>query len=80
MSAQDVCVTTTNLLTTAEAAAAIGLQSVSTISRWVESGRISPAMKLPGATGPFLFDPAEVERVRAEYAATLTPSPEGAEA
>jgi transcriptional regulator with XRE-family HTH domain len=28
----------------------------STLSRWVQSGRIKPAMKLPGLRGAFLFD------------------------
>lgn len=41
----------------------------STLSRWVASKRITPAMKLPTTRGPFLFDPAEVNRVAAELAA-----------
>lgn len=41
----------------------------STLSRWVAAGRIVPATKLPGLRGPFLFDPAEVERVRGGEAA-----------
>lgn len=36
----------------------------STLSRWVTSGRIKPAMKLRGLRGAFLFAPTEVERVR----------------
>lgn len=40
----------------------------STLSRWVAAGRISPAIKLPGKRGPFLFDPSEVERVAKDAA------------
>lgn len=41
----------------------------STLSRWVASGRIQPATKLPGLRGAFLFDPSEVERIKSEVAA-----------
>jgi predicted site-specific integrase-resolvase len=61
--------TTPVLLPTAEAAQIIGVDA-STLSRWVASGRISVALKINGKTGPMLFTPAEVERVRAEYAAS----------
>lgn len=57
-----------DLLGTVEAAAVIGVQR-STLSHWIAKGRISPAMKLPGTTGALLFERAEVERVRDEYAA-----------
>lgn len=52
----------------------------STLSRWVKSGRITPAMKLDGLRGPYLFEPSEVERVAAEMAAEKTTEPEPAEA
>ena len=38
----------------------------STLTRWVASGRIVPAGKLPGRTGAYLFAPAEVARVKRE--------------
>lgn len=60
--------TPTVFLTTAEACERLGHDSPldpSTLSRWVQIGRITPAQKLPGLRGAFLFDPAEVERVRA---------------
>lgn len=41
----------------------------STLSRWVQIGRITPAIKAPGARGAFFFAPEEVERVKAEAAA-----------
>lgn len=41
----------------------------STLSRWVATGRIVPAIKLDGIRGAFLFDAAEVERVKAGEAA-----------
>lgn len=40
----------------------------STLSRWVASSRITPSMKLPGQRGAYVFDPAEVERVRLDLA------------
>lgn len=58
----------TILLATVEAADAIGVER-STLSRWIESGRIAAAHKLPGKNGAHLFALAEVERVRDEYAA-----------
>lgn len=55
-------------LTTAKVADALGVD-VRTVHRWVESGRITPAFKLDGLRGPYLFDAAEVERVRVEASA-----------
>ena len=40
----------------------------STLSRWVAAGRISPAAKLPGIRGAFLFTRPEIERVKASAA------------
>lgn len=54
---------TAELMPTVEVARSLGLER-STLSRWVKEGRITPAMRLPGRTGAFLFHPAEVERVR----------------
>ena len=59
----------TDLLATIEAAQEIGVER-STLSRWVASGRIAVAHRLPGRNGAVLFDRAEVERVRDEYAAS----------
>lgn len=41
----------------------------STLTRWVQSGRIVPVGKLPGRTGAYLFAPAEVARVKRELRA-----------
>lgn len=54
---------TPNLLPTASVCDEYGCDR-STLSRWVAEGFISPAMRLPGPTGPLLFDPAEVARVK----------------
>lgn len=51
------------LLGTAEACRLLEVNK-STLTRWVTAGRISAAQKLPGKNGAYLFDPAEVERVR----------------
>lgn len=50
-------------LTTKEAATALGV-SVRTINRWVEVGKLPVASKLPGRTGPRLFEPGVIELVR----------------
>lgn len=56
-----------DLLSTVETAEALGVER-STISRWVTSGRIKPAHRMPGATGAFLFDRREVQRVKRSLA------------
>lgn len=66
-----------DLIGTAEAAETIGVER-STLSHWIAKGRIAPALKLPGRTGSMLFTPAEVERVRAEYAASVPTSEQAA--
>lgn len=58
--------TPTVLMTSAEACAVLDNIDRSTLSRWVLTGRINAAQKLPGLRGAFLFDPEEVERVRRE--------------
>lgn len=37
----------------------------STLSRWVQIGRITPAMRLPGKTGSMLFSPEDVDALLA---------------
>lgn len=56
------------LLTSAEVCDLLDIDR-STLSRWVALGRISAAVKLPGLRGAFMFDPEEVDRVKAEVAA-----------
>lgn len=38
----------------------------STLTRWVQAGRITPAFKFPGKAGAFLFERSEVERLQRE--------------
>ena len=57
---------TQNLITTSEALEVLELTSRSTLSRYVATGRLAAAMKMPGTTGAFLFDRADVERLKAE--------------
>ena len=52
-------------VTTSEALGILGLKSPSTISRAVTEGRLRPSRKLPGATGPYLFNRADVEAFKA---------------
>lgn len=56
-------------MSSAEACKELGDIDRSTLSRWVALGLIVPAYKLPGRNGAFVFDRAEVERVKAERAA-----------
>lgn len=55
-------------LTTAEACEILA-KDRATITRWVEAGKLTPAHKLPGRTGAFLFSRADVEKLAAELAA-----------
>ena len=50
---------------TAEAAQRLGVD-VSTISRWVASGRLKPLFRLPAKTGAMVFDAEEVDRLAAQ--------------
>lgn len=52
-------------ISTAEAAQRLGVD-VSTISRWVASGRLKPMWRLPKKTGAMVFDPKEIDRLVAE--------------
>ena len=62
---------TTDLLTAAQVAEKAGVDR-RTVTRWVEKGKLAPAIRLPGETGALLFSPVDVE-------ALLTPSePDGA--
>ena len=40
----------------------------STLTRWVEAGRITPAFQLPGDRGAFVFHRADVDALKAEIA------------
>lgn len=59
------------LVTSAEVCTALSIDR-STLTRWVASGRIQSAMKMPGKRGAFLFAPTEVERVKRELAGGQT--------
>lgn len=54
-------------LTTAEACKLLGGLDRSTLSRWVQLGKIEPADKLPvGPHGAFLFRRSDVEALKAQ--------------
>lgn len=59
---------TDSLMTSAEVCDRLGIDR-STLSRWVASERITPATKLPGIRGAFLFARPEVERLKSDVAA-----------
>lgn len=51
----------------AEACELLGVNR-STLVRMVKGDRLTPAMKLPGASGAYVFDRADVEALAAERA------------
>lgn len=57
---------TPNYRGSVEACERIGIDR-STLTRWVQLGRITYAQKMPGPRGVYLFTDEEIERVRAEY-------------
>ena len=59
----------TDLESTRAVAARLGV-TPRHVARLVASGRLVPAMKLDGETGPFLFDPQHVTAFLAEREAT----------
>ena len=65
-------------VTSKEAADRIGI-SLSTFHNWIAAERITPVKKLPGARGPYLFDAADVERIREEHLTQLREALEAAE-
>ncbi len=60
------------VVNTGEACGMLGGVNRSTLKRWVDEGKITPLRKLPGWTGGYLFDRAEVERFAAERAKAAT--------
>lgn len=56
---------TRTLLATREAAERLGVDR-RRIVRMVQSGTLTPVLKMPGETGAYLFDPADVERLEAD--------------
>lgn len=56
---------TLELISTSEAARLIG-KDVSTINRWCASGKLTPAFKLDGRTGAYLFHREDVEALANE--------------
>lgn len=59
-----------NVIGTTEAAEVLGVDPA-TITRMAKDGRLT-GRKLPGATGAWVFDLADVERLRDELASAKT--------
>lgn len=55
------------LLTSREAANRLGI-SVQTISRWVNEGKLTPALKAPGLRGPSFFRAEDVDALKGDAA------------
>lgn len=64
------------LITTAEVAVRMGVRSA-TVTRWHRDGILVAAAKLPGRTGPLLFDPRDVEQAAARRRRARAPRPGG---
>jgi predicted site-specific integrase-resolvase len=58
-----------DLIGATEACQLIGIDR-STLTRWMDRGKIVPAVRLPspGGRGALLFDRGDIERLRDEYA------------
>ncbi|MGQ4576166.1 helix-turn-helix domain-containing protein [Dermabacteraceae bacterium P7006] len=68
----------TLVISTAEVARRLHV-APSTVTKRVERGLLHPARKLPGRTGAYLFDPAEIDRLAArEEAKRRHPAGKGA--
>jgi excisionase family DNA binding protein len=52
-----------SLIGSAEACEILGIDR-STLTRWVDKGRILPVHKNPGQTGSYIFQRTEVERLK----------------
>ena len=55
-----------DLIGSAEACTILGDIDRGTLVRWIAAGKIAYVTKLPGETGAYVFDRAEVERMAAE--------------
>jgi len=53
-----------DLIGTKEAARILGMAASSTLSRWVQIGKITPVGKLPGRTGSYVFTRDQIEAYR----------------
>ena len=60
-----------DLVSSREALELLGLTDPSTISRWVAAGKLTPAHKLPGKTGAYLFNRADVEALAGVVSAAI---------
>lgn len=58
--------TSPDLIGSKEACAILGDISRATLTRWVASGRLAAAVKLPGPNGAFMFDREVVESLADE--------------
>jgi len=67
-----------SLIGSAEACGILGIDR-STLTRWVlaDPPRINALQKMPGKSGAYIFDAAEVERVRKENEDAARPASEG---
>ena len=65
--------TQTELMTASEVAEAFG-RDTRTISRWTREGRLTPTTKLPGQTGAYIYDRAEIEKLVSSSKIARTPS------
>lgn len=54
----------TDEVVTREALQILGLTDPSTISRYVQIGKLTPSRKLPGKSGAYLFHRSDVEQLR----------------
>lgn len=60
-----------DLITTQAALDILRYADPSSVARLVKEGALTPALKLPGKTGAYLFHRADIERLRDERAGSV---------
>jgi predicted site-specific integrase-resolvase len=64
-----------DLIGSAEACEILGIDRA-TLVRWIAASKIAKVTKMPGQTGAYVFERAEIERAAAEQPkATAAPAP-----
>ena len=61
----NLCHMPSDLLSTRDIAERKGV-APTTVARWVNAGRLTPVLRLPGIRGAMFFDPADVDALDAK--------------
>lgn len=64
---------TEDLISSQEALEILGVV-LSTLTRWAADGKITPALKMPGSSGAYLWRRSDVVQLAADRAASTAPA------